>query len=239
MATAKHNFQKLVFNPANHKLVDFFDEFQKLAKDAFGIDAHAMVEQFIYAKMPPHLKKSINQADFENGTYEPIVTHLERELEMKRLESPDEPGLNTVSHNTANANADRHKPTCHHCKKPGCYRNQCRRLKKQRKQFENYQNNPGNKNSDANTSIPNSNVNNHNNNNKNSNKAERKPKTVYPPCETCGKTNQPREKCYYGANAANRPPPRHRRPERRNQVQEKTNQNDWNETTQAAAQNSN
>ena len=80
MATAKHKFQKLVFNPANHKLVDFLDELQKLAKDAFGIAAHAIIEQIIYAKKPPHLKKSINQAHLENGTYGQIVTHLEREL---------------------------------------------------------------------------------------------------------------------------------------------------------------
>ena len=43
MATAKHNFQKLVFNLANQKLVDFLDELQKLAKDAFGIAAHAII----------------------------------------------------------------------------------------------------------------------------------------------------------------------------------------------------
>ena len=60
MATAKHKFQKLVFNPANQKLVDFLDDLQKLAKDAFGIAAHAIIEQFIYAKRPPHLKNSIN-----------------------------------------------------------------------------------------------------------------------------------------------------------------------------------
>ena len=57
MATAKPKFQKLVFNPANQKFVDFLDELQKLAKDAFGIAAHDFIEQFIYAKMPPHLKK--------------------------------------------------------------------------------------------------------------------------------------------------------------------------------------
>ena len=60
MVTAKHKFQKLVFNPANQKLVDFLDELQKLANDAFGIAADSIIEQFIYAKMPPHLKKSIN-----------------------------------------------------------------------------------------------------------------------------------------------------------------------------------
>ena len=32
-------------------------------------------------------------------------------------------------------------------------------------------------------------------------------KTVHPPCETCGKTNHSTKKCYYEANAANRPPP--------------------------------
>ena len=169
MATAKNKFHKLAFHPANQKLVDFFDELQKLAKDGFRIAAHAIIEQFIYAKMPPHLKKPINQAFLENGTYEQIVRHVERELKLNGLEAPDELQINTVSHNTANANADRPKPTCHHCKKPGHHRNQCCLLEKQREQTENNQNNRGNKNSDANTSIPNSNVNNRNNNNKNSN----------------------------------------------------------------------
>ena len=114
MATAKHKFKKLVFNPANKNLVDFLDELQKLAKDAFGTAAHAIIEQFVYAKMPLHLKKSINQAHLEN---EQIVTHLERELELNGLEAPDELQINTVSHNIANPNADRTKPTCHYCKK--------------------------------------------------------------------------------------------------------------------------
>ena len=90
MATAKHKFHKLVFNPANQKLVDFLDELQKLAKDAFRIAAHAIIDQFISAKMPPHLKRSINQAHLENGTYEQIETHLERELELNTLENPEE-----------------------------------------------------------------------------------------------------------------------------------------------------
>ena len=37
MATAKHKFQQLVFNPANQKLIYFLDELQKLAKDAFAL----------------------------------------------------------------------------------------------------------------------------------------------------------------------------------------------------------
>ena len=108
------------------------------------------------------------------------------------------------------------KPTCHQCKKPGHYRNQCRLLEKQRDKTENTQNNPGNKKSDANNSNPNSNVNNNNNNHnnyKNSNIAERKPETVYPPYETCGETNHSAERCYVGANAANRPRPWKSKPE--------------------------
>ena len=97
IATAKYKFQKLVFNPANQKLVEFLDELQKLAKDAFGKAAHAIIEQFIYAKMPPHLKKSINQALLENGTYEQIATHLKWELELSSLEYLDESQMNTVT----------------------------------------------------------------------------------------------------------------------------------------------
>ena len=136
MATTKHKFQKLVFHPANQNLVEFLDELQKLAKDAFGIAAHAIIEQFIYAKMLPDLKKSINQAHLENGTYKQIVTHLEKELELNGLEAPDELQVNTVSQQLTKANADRSKPTCHHCGKPGHYRNQCRLLKNREKKLK-------------------------------------------------------------------------------------------------------
>ena len=69
-----------------------------MAKDAFGVAAQAIIEQFIYAKMLPHLKKSINRAHLENGTYEQIVTHLERELELNSLDYPDETQMNTLTH---------------------------------------------------------------------------------------------------------------------------------------------
>ena len=206
MARAKHKFQKLVFNTANQNLIDFLDELQKPAEDAFGIAAHAIIEQFIYAKMPPHLKKLINQAHLENGTYEQIVTRLERELELNGLEAPDELQINTVSQQPTNTNADRPKPTCHHCKKPGYSGNQCRLLKKQREQTEKNQFHPGKRNSDANNSIPDNNTN-------NSNRADGKLETVYLICETCGKTNHSAERCSVGANAATRPLPWKSKPE--------------------------
>ena len=168
MATAKYKFQQLVFNPANQKLIDFLDELQKLAKNAFGVAAQAILDQFIYAKMPPHLKKSINQAHFENGTYEQIVTHLERELELNSLEYPVETQMNTVTH---------------------------------KQQIEGNQDNAGNINSDTNDSNP------------YNHKIDRKYTTLYPPCQTCGKTNHSTERCYVGANAANRPLPWKNKPQ--------------------------
>ena len=90
MATAKHKFKQLAFKPVNQNLFDFLDEFQKLAKNAFGVAAQAIIELFISAKMSPHLKILINQAHLENGTYEKIVSHLARELKLNCLEAPDE-----------------------------------------------------------------------------------------------------------------------------------------------------
>ena len=237
MATAKHKFQRLVFNPANQKLIDFLDELQKLAKDAFGVAAQAIIEQFIYAKMPPHLKKSINQAHLENGTYEQIVTHLEKELELNGLEAPDQMQLNTVVQQDTQQNSEKPKPTCHHCKKPGHYQNQCRQLKREKDQTRNSTNNANNNNGSAQTnSNPNNKVANNTKANNMNIQRVRRSRPVFPPCETYGRTNHSTEKCYLGANAANRPPPRNRRPEGQNQVQQRNAQSNSDGNVQDAAQ---
>ena len=215
MATAKHRFQRLGFNSANQNLIDFLDELQKLAKNAFGAAAQAIVEHFIYTKLPPHLKKSINQAHLENGTYEQIVSHLERELDLNGLEAPDEMPMNTVTQQAPQQNSNKPRPTCHHCKKPGHYQNQCRQLKREKDQTRNNTNSANNNNGSAQTSSnPNNNksANNTKRNNIN-NQRDRKSRPVFPLCETCGRNNHSTEKCYLGANAENRPPPRNRRPE--------------------------
>ena len=193
MATAKHKFQKLAFNPANRKLVVFLDELQKLAKDAFGIAAHAIIEQFIYAKMPPHLKKSKNQAHMENGTYEQIVTHIGRELELNGLEAPDEMQLNTVMQQDTQQNSEKPKQTCHHCKKPGHYRNQCRQLKREKDQVQNNTDSAANNKNNNGSAQTNSNPNHKapvaNKANNRNNQGDRRPRPVFPPYETCGRTN--------------------------------------------------
>ena len=217
IATAKHKFQLLEFNPANRQLIDFLDELQKLAKDAFGDSAQAIIEQFISAKMPPRVKKSISQAHLENGTYEQIVSHLERELELKDLEAPDEMQIDIVTQQASQQNSEKPKPKCHHCKKPGHYRNQCPQLKREKDKIQNNTDSAGNNNKNNGSAQTNSNPNkkvpgNNNADNRN-NERNRRMRPVYPPCETCGRTNHSTEKCYLGANAANRPPHRNRRPE--------------------------
>ena len=237
-ATAKHKFQRLVFNPANQKLIDFLDELQKLAKNAFGVAAQAIIEQFIYAKMLPHLEKSINQAHLENGTYDQIVSHLERELELNGLEAPDEMPINTVTQQAPQQNSNKPRPMCHHCKKPGHYQNQCRQLKREKDQTRNNTNSANNINGSAQTnSNPNNNkVANNTKGNNTNNQRDRRTRPVFPPFETCGRTDHSTEKCYLGANAANRPPPRNRRPEGQNQSQQNNTQHNSDGNVQAAAQ---
>ena len=43
MATAKHNFQRLVFDPSRQKLIDFLDDLQRLAKGAFSEAAQSII----------------------------------------------------------------------------------------------------------------------------------------------------------------------------------------------------
>ena len=111
MATTKHKFQRLVFNPENQNLNDFLDGLQKLAKNAFGVTVQAVIEQLIYANILPHLKKSINQAQLKNGTHEKIVLHLERELDLNCLEAPDELQVNTVTQQPKQQNPEKPKTT--------------------------------------------------------------------------------------------------------------------------------
>ena len=236
---AKHKFQRLVFNPANQKVNDFLSELQKLTKDAIGVAAQAIIEQFIYAKMPPHLMKSINQAHLENGTYEQIVSHLERQLELNGLEAPDEMHLKTVIKQNTQQNSEKPKPTCHLCKKPGHYRNQCRQLIREKDQVQNNTdsaaNNKNNNGSAQINSNPNPKAPVANKVNNTNNQRDRKTRPVFPPCETCGRTNHSTERCYLGANAANRPPPRTRRPEGQNQAQQRDTQNNSDGNVQAVA----
>ena len=173
-ATAKHKWHKLVFDPNTMKLPDFLDELNQGAEKAFGEHAQAMIDSLLYAKLPPKLKRSVNMARLENATYEKIVTHLERELELNGLEEGDDihvPTMSTAPTATRpvtgflSSGIDPNV-TCNYCKKPGHFKDDCRKLKRTEEQKRN---------------------------------DGQDTKKKYPKCPTCDKTNHPAERCWKGA----------------------------------------
>ena len=180
-ATAEHKWHKLTFDPNTKSLPDFLEELNECAERAFGNNAQHMIESLLYAKLPPHLKRSLNLAYLENGTYDQIVAHLERELELSGLENDGEvtiPTMTAVPPNDNQQITEQTKMVCHYCKKPGHVIRDCRkRMRKEQEQ----RNDPSNQNIKPSTS------------------------KSFPPCPHCQRTNHPPEKCWSGPNATNRP----------------------------------
>ena len=137
-ATAKHKWHKLTFDPNTKSVPDFLEELNECAERAFGENAQHMIDSLLYAKLPPHLKRSLNVAYLENGTYDQIVAHLERELELSGLENDGEltiPTMTAVPPNDNQQNNEQTKVVCHYCKKPGHVIRECRkRMRKEQEQ---------------------------------------------------------------------------------------------------------
>ena len=97
-----------------------------------------MIDSLLYAKLPPHLKRSLNLAHLENGTYDQIVAHLEKELELSGLENDGELTIHTMAAlppNDNQQNSEQPKIVCHYCKKPGHVIRECRkRIRKEQEQ---------------------------------------------------------------------------------------------------------
>ena len=180
-ATAKHKWHKLTFDPNTKSLPDFLEELNECAERAFGDNAQHMIDSLLYAKLPPHLKRSLNLAYLENGTYDQIVTHLERELELSGLENDGEltiPTMTALPPTDNQQNTEQTKIICHYCKKPGHVIRECRkRIRKEQEQ----RNDPSSQKMKPSTS------------------------KSYAPCPHCQRTNHPPEQCWSGPNAANRP----------------------------------
>ena len=200
-ATAKHKWHKLTIGSNTKSLPDFLEELNECAGRAFGDNAQHMIDSLLYAKLPLHLKRSLNLAYLENGTYDQIVAHLERELELSGLENDGEltiPTMTAVPPNDSQQNTEQTKVVCHYCKKPGHVIRDCRkRMRKEQEQ----RNDPSNQNIKPSTS------------------------KSFPPCPHCQRTNHPPEKCWSGPNAANRPKwfKQEYNPENRNDGQEQGN----------------
>ena len=121
-ATAKHKWHKLTFDPNTKSLPGFLEELNESAEGAFGDNAQHMIDSPLYAKLPHHLKRSLNLAYLENGTYDQIVAHLERELELSGLENDGKltiPTMTAVPPNDNQQNTEQEKIVCQYCKKPG------------------------------------------------------------------------------------------------------------------------
>ena len=71
------------------KLPNFGAELNEGAEEAFGANANSMIDRLLYATLPI-LKRSVNMARLENGTYEETVAHLKGELELIVLEESDD-----------------------------------------------------------------------------------------------------------------------------------------------------
>ena len=151
-ATAKHKWHKLTFDPNTKSLPDFLEELNEYAERAFSDSAQHMINNLLYAKLPPHLKRSLNLAYLENGTYDQIMAHLERELELSGLENDGELTITTmtaVPPKDNQQNTEQTKLTCHYCEKPGHVIRDCRkRMRKEQKQ----RNDPPNQNIKPSTS---------------------------------------------------------------------------------------
>ena len=118
-------------------------------------------------------------ARLENGTYEEIVEHLERELELNALEESDDLPIATIAsssgkpQNLQSNGIDTNKDNkCLYCKAEAHFWKNCPKIKK--KELDT----------------------------KNGKKPQR---PTYPVCPTCRKSNHPAEKCWRGAEAHLRP----------------------------------
>ena len=117
-------------------------------------------------------------ARLENGSYNEIVAHLERQLELKAPEESDNLPMATMTSLTSKSKTplptgQMTDITCNYCKEKGHMVNDCEKLKKKKEK-------------DVQQSIPTQ-------------------KKTYPECGTCGKKNHPEEICWLGAGAHLKP----------------------------------
>ena len=142
LATVKHKWRKLVFDPNTMKLPDLLEELKQRAEKAFVENAQAMIDILLFANLPPKLKRSVNMARLENATYEKIVTHLQRELELNGLEEGDKIPVPTMSSAPTATRPGTGLLSscidlgifCKKCRNLGHTKDECRKLKRKEEQ---------------------------------------------------------------------------------------------------------
>ena len=127
----------MVFEPNTMKLLDSLEELNQGAEKAFGENPQKMIDSFLYAKLPPKLKRSVIMARLENGSYDEIVTLLERKIELTAFQEPDDLPMATMPTSTSKLEtplSTRQTPeiTCNYCKGKGHIVKDCEKLEKKR-----------------------------------------------------------------------------------------------------------
>ena len=125
--------------------------------------------------MPTQIKRVLNQARLETESYELMVQHLEREMELNGLLAPNETNITGVHQidaiDTQQAtNPPKPSGPCYGCGHSGHVIKNCRKVAREAR-----------------------------------NRGNRVPTKIVDPCETCGKKSHTTQECYSGANWANRP----------------------------------
>ena len=142
MATARCKWENLSFNPSQQTFPDFLEQYKKLAQEAYGEDAPRFIKTSFYAKMPPHLKKVPNQARLETESYETMVHHLEREIELNGLATTDGPSITGVHNIETSLQQQQNKPLkttgiCFGCGNPGHLLRNCRKTNRDKRSQKN------------------------------------------------------------------------------------------------------
>ena len=124
--------------------------------------------------MPIHLKRVLNQARLETESYDMMVEHLEREMELNRLLAPNETnitGVHQIEVQETQQAPNPPKPSgpCYGCGQSGHVVKNCRKVAREAR-----------------------------------NRGNRVPNKIVDPCETCVKKSHTTQDCYSGANWANR-----------------------------------
>ena len=106
------------------KLRDFLEELNQGAEKACGDHAQKMFDSFVYTKQPPELELLVNMARLENGSYDEVVAHLERQLELNALEESDDSPIATMKSSTSKpktplSNRQTADIVCNYCKEKG------------------------------------------------------------------------------------------------------------------------